>query len=230
MRLPFNYSNQNSNFPDACSRTSADYHFAKLYLCSHAFRGVLKTGSHVQNMSSEVEEFANFAVLSAKAILRVLTTDPEMQACLDGLPSYFDTMIAFAVVFLLKLATIYSDTARTDREEIFATVDQVVVVLKGITSKMHRRHILVSIAAGVQKLLDRCRKSQQTLTDAPQTAAEHPTTLPLANSAPNGGNDWMISPSDSFILGDYDFLGQQDVMNGFDFAFDNWELQQVPPP
>lgn len=206
------------------------YHFAKLYLCSHAFRGALKAGKTVHDMSSDIEEFANIAVLSARSILRVLVSDPEMQSCLDGLPSYFDTMIAFAVVFLLKIATMYSGTIRTDRDEIFATIDQVVAVFKNITSRMHRQHILVSIAAGVQKLLDRCRKPQQT-----STVANHPTRgYPIPNIFPQediftGGQDWMISPSDSFILGNYDFLGQQDMMNGFDFNLDNFELQQVPP-
>lgn len=207
------------------------YHFAKLYLCSHAFRGALKPGGVPHQMSSETEEFANMAVLSAQSIIRVVISDTEIQSHLHGLPTYFDTMIAFAVVFLLKLATMYSGTVCTNRDEIFASVDQVVTVLKSVTSQMHKRHILVSIAVGFEKLLDRCKRKTQSTTVVTTPAVQRyvPLDTTPGNEFLNGGQDWMISPSESsFILGNYDFLAQQDMINNWDFNFNDFSFQQGP--
>ncbi|OQE30351.1 hypothetical protein PENFLA_c003G02789 [Penicillium flavigenum] len=129
------------------------FHFAKLYLCSHAFRGIPSSESAPQYMSPELEEIANAGVLSAMSILRVIVNDAEFRSFMNGLPLYFDTMLAFAVVFLLKVATKYASMIRIDTGKILSLVTETVAALRDITQSMHEHHLLVVISEGLERLL-----------------------------------------------------------------------------
>lgn len=137
------------------------FHFAKLYLCSHTFRGVPALENATQYFSPELEEIANSGVLSAMSILRVIVSDAEFRSFMNGLPLYFDTMLAFAVVFLLKVATKYANVIRIDTEKILSLVSQTVAALREITQLMHRQHLLVTISEGLEKLLYKCQAPVQ---------------------------------------------------------------------
>ncbi|KAF3386749.1 Transcriptional activator of proteases prtT [Penicillium rolfsii] len=142
------------------------FHFAKLYLCSHAFRGVPAGENATQCFSPELEEIANAGVLSAMSILRVIVSDAEFRSFMNGLPLYFDTMLAFAVVFLLKVATKYVTVIRIDTSKILSLVTQTVAALRDITQSMHRQHLLVVIAEGLERLLVRCQLPVRTTQEA----------------------------------------------------------------
>ncbi|KAH7024876.1 uncharacterized protein B0I36DRAFT_164751 [Microdochium trichocladiopsis] len=163
------------------------YHFAKLFLCSHAFRSHESggcggpqqqqqsgTGSGYSNSngnsnSSDVQvdvyELASSAVLAASCILRTLTSDPEVQSFLNGLPTYFHVMIAFAVVFLLKVSSssspVGTETARhagfckVDAEEVQALLGRTIAVLQEVVRTMHPQHLLVSITEGATDAVQR---------------------------------------------------------------------------
>jgi hypothetical protein len=131
------------------------YHFAKLYLCSHAFRGAPISDVTPQCMPPEMEEIANAGVLSAMSILRVIVSDDEFRSFLNGLPLYFDTMLAFAVVFLLKVATKYATVIRIDTDKILSLVTQTISALRDTTQSMHKQHMLVVISEGLERLLQR---------------------------------------------------------------------------
>ncbi|KAJ5759095.1 hypothetical protein N7520_006251 [Penicillium odoratum] len=125
------------------------FHFAKLYLCSHAFRGIPAVENTTECFTPELEEIANAGVLSAMSILRVIVSDAEFRSFMDGLPLYFDTMLAFAVIFLLKVATKYATVIRIDTVKILSLVAETVAALREITQSMHRQHLLVVIAEGL---------------------------------------------------------------------------------
>ncbi|OOQ89140.1 hypothetical protein PEBR_10793 [Penicillium brasilianum] len=161
------------------------FHFAKLYLCSHAFRGVPATENATKCFSPELEEIANAGVLSAMSILRVIVSDAEFRSFMNGLPLYFDTMLAFAVVFLLKVATKYATVIRIDTSKILSLVSQTVAVLQEITRSMHRQHLLVVIAEGLERLLARCQVPVQTT----QEAASH--APPALEHHANFETGWM---------------------------------------
>ncbi|KAJ5610739.1 hypothetical protein N7510_007458 [Penicillium lagena] len=151
-------TNQNvGNYPQ--KGVGFHFHFAKLYLCSHAFRGAPTTGDTGQHLGPELEEIANAGVLSAMSILRVIVSDTEFQSFLNGLPLYFNTMIAFAVVFLLKVATRYASAIRIDTAKILSLVTETVSTLREITHYMHQQHLLGVIAEGLGRLLRRCQES-----------------------------------------------------------------------
>ena len=187
------------------------YHFAKLYLTSHAFRGVPVPNSHHDyQLSPELEEFAQAAVQSAKAILRTIITDEEIQSHLNGLPLYFDTMIAFATVFLLKVATKFATTVRVDSSDILSLVEDMAHVLKRVNLKMHRKHLLVCIGDGLALLLQRCKEAGHTerlLSVAAPTPRQQNMVVDQ-NDAPSGFDwtdyDLLLSSQDAPIGGNFD--------------------------
>ena len=194
------------------------FHFAKLYLCSHAFRGLYRTANTVFEMSSEMEEFASTAVLSAISILRTIVSDSGIQSHLNGLPLYFDTMIAFAVVFLLKIATRDSGNVRIDRHEVLSLVGQLDGVLKILKPSFHRRHLLFSIATSIEKLLS--TNQEAILRPSVHT---HPGFETLDEV-----QDWMTNPSETFFINNYDFLSSQNLLNGLDFDLSTYGFDQMP--
>jgi hypothetical protein len=191
------------------------YHFAKLHLTSHAFRGApVSNAQRVYQLSPELEEFAQAAVQSAKAILRTIILDEEIQSHLYGLPLYFDTMIAFAAVFLLKVATKFAATVRVNSNDILYMMEDVSRVLKNVTARMHRQHLLVCIADGIASLLQKCK-------DAGHGHSEHRqpsvTTITPTPQQPRMMLDQNDSIPGAFDWTNYDFLlSSQDAMPGFD--------------
>ncbi|CAG8255483.1 unnamed protein product [Penicillium salamii] len=154
-------ANQNvGNYPQ--KGVGFHFHFAKLYLCSHAFRGIAASGDMARCMSPELEDIANTGVLSAMSILRVIVSDHEFRSFLNGLPLYFDTMLAFAVVFLLKVATKFANVIRIDTAKILTLVTDTVAALSEITREMHGEHLLVVISGGLRRLLERCQMPMPT--------------------------------------------------------------------
>ncbi|KAK7226763.1 hypothetical protein V2G26_014766 [Clonostachys chloroleuca] len=223
------------------------YHFTKLYLCTHALRGLesrpagqvtetriareeesmdrltpgssnsWKTGSRIH---PELEEIGSVAISSAKSILRLIIRDPEFQSYLHGLSLYFDTMIIFAVVFLLRIATQYSDIVPVDKSELLDLVCELSRTLTSVTDKIHSRHLLVVICKGVKDLSIRYLQEVESnmagnevettqgqalgLLDLENETRQHSSSDGLLLNSENIGFDWT----------DFDFLATQDPFLG----------------
>lgn len=218
------------------------YHFARLYLCSHAYRGLgskanqpaynntstspyASSGSHASDQTrhegspddstgnpgqlyQDLEEVAEAAVESAQSILRIITSDAEIQSHLNGLPLYFDTMIAFAIVFLFKVATRYSKYVRIGTAGTLDLIRDMSGTLEATTAGMHRRHFLVALAPAVEKLL---------ITRASETRPGHHTD----NIARDG---WQAG---SAVVGSRPEppreAGDQDAEMGFNWSPENFD-------
>ncbi|KAK7927090.1 hypothetical protein PG985_004088 [Apiospora marii] len=189
------------------------YNFAKLYLCSHVFRGVSTAGftSHAAEVAMDFEEIANSAVLAASAILRAVVSDPEIQGFLDGLPTYFNTMIAFAAVFLLKVSTKYSSVVQVDLQKIKHLLRTLLATLKSVTSSMHPRHLLVSITAGIENLLGRSGVISSTYA----VEEQEPRAVTAREDA--GIAELEHDPTASFSMEEYDFLFNPDMDFNLEF-------------
>ncbi|KIX03321.1 uncharacterized protein Z518_06873 [Rhinocladiella mackenziei CBS 650.93] len=187
------------------------YHFAKLFLCSHVFRRAPPAEGEHSQLEPDLEEFAAVAIHAATSILQVTVVDHEIQSYLHGLPAYFDTMIAFAFVFLLKVILKNPANLRIDKAGISETLDRLAATLKSITANMHPRHLLTSIASSMRKLLDRF------LHGAPQEAGQlTPPSAPMGPPTSFDVNNRWLSPTDAMFLEHYDFL----YSPGADFNFD----------
>ncbi|OAR01057.1 hypothetical protein LLEC1_02638 [Akanthomyces lecanii] len=201
------------------------YHFSKLYLCSHAFRGSATRAARMQTQSAEVmmelDEIANGAVRAAMSILRSVNADEELQSFFDGLPIYFGTMLAFSIVFLLKVSSKYSSFIQVNSSEILPLISETVTALEKVTSKMHRRHLLVSMTKGMRGLVQKMK-----LQDAPRplpaaavsSADAQPSVQDPTLSMAADGSDvlGMFGESpDNFFMGTYDFLVDQGNFSEF---------------
>ncbi|KAI0015301.1 hypothetical protein F4780DRAFT_784319 [Xylariomycetidae sp. FL0641] len=153
-------------------------YFAKLQLNSLAVRGVsllagagagargggggggrgtgtgTGTGSRQQRrLSTERKEFANLAIGAAASILTLVLEEADMRRALVGTPLYVHMMIAFAAVFLMKVATRWNRALGLAVEpgDVSRLLGRLVRLLRGsVTSD---RHLLHPIARGLEKML-----------------------------------------------------------------------------
>lgn len=192
------------------------YHFGKLYLYSHAFRGIGRDHPRAHNIALKVEQLRDSAVLAASATLRLVIFDAEMQSFLNGLPTYFHIMIAFAVVFLLKVSTKYVSSVKVDTKEVQKLVSELSLVLNGVTESMHPSHLLVSIAKGIETLLSNLNRDgrQQDTLQQPHRQDEVMQFESLFHS-----DKWLEETIGDFAWSDYDFLASQDWMNDLETGF-----------
>jgi len=201
----FRPDNHVGNYPT--KGVGIQHHFAKLFLFSHAFRG-LRSG-HVQDRSCNIElelyEMASSAVLSAISILRTVTSDPEIQSYLNGLPTYFHVMIAFAVVFLLKVSTRFSGFGEVDIHEVQRLMSQLIVVLKEISRTMHPRHLLVTITKCTEDALQRTYPVPASGTCGGFSSPRHRSTQVSHEDELNGGDVFIDGMVNQFF-NEYDFL------------------------
>ena len=211
----FSSSAHIGNYPNKGMRLQ--YNFAKLYLFSHALRGFGSAQAHDRSPDKawELDEFANSAVLSALSILRTVVSDTEMQSYLNGLPVYFDIMIAFAVVFLLKVSTQFSASVQLDVKEIQQSMSTLLKILKRVTATMHPHHLLVTIAKGIEGALQRWRVS----VDSPVANAAASTWSPTHEPSLHQRQQ-QLAPENNLMNGDMnldDDLLNQYFMNEYDF-------------
>lgn len=130
-----------------------NYHFAKFYLCSHAFRGLQTNEEFGVSLSHDLEDIADCAVATAFAILQLLLESEELKVGLVGGPHYFHTMFAFAAVFLLKVSTRYTQHVNVDIELVLRTITQVADVFGSYPCA--RQHLVHRITRGLKEMLER---------------------------------------------------------------------------
>ncbi|TDZ17668.1 Transcriptional activator of proteases prtT [Colletotrichum orbiculare MAFF 240422] len=79
------------------------FHFAKLHLYSHVFRGL----SGDNPIPHHFLDCAATAISVATSTVNFILTDPDVAAGVVGMPSYLHCMTAFASMFLIKVAVKY---------------------------------------------------------------------------------------------------------------------------
>ncbi|OBT60880.1 hypothetical protein VE03_09684 [Pseudogymnoascus sp. 23342-1-I1] len=217
----FVHNNHVGNYPR--KGVGLHYHFLKLYLCSHAFRGVLKAPNALQALSPELREIAEMAVASATYILRTVNADVEWQGYLNGLPLYFDTMIAFAAVFLIKTATEYNGALKVDTAELLALVEENMLVLQEVGRGMSGNHLLTRIGEAIKLLIKRCKTAgEPSLGEdrAPDGGAGDTAVqaLYMQDCAMADEFDWVNGTFAGSALQGYDLLSPHNMPSGFE----NW--------
>ncbi len=158
-------------------------------------------------MPEEMVEIAEAAVTSATYILRTINTDTEIQSYLNGLPLYFDTMIAFAAVFLLKMSTEYSGGIQVDTGETLALVRQNMVILQNVGSKMRPKHLLIRIADGIRSLVERCQiVNDRNLSEMKDVSNISVDVMPAQNSGRHG-NEFPVEEDMNWNQGGFAGIG-----------------------
>ncbi|KAJ5884961.1 hypothetical protein N7495_009471 [Penicillium taxi] len=145
------------------------YHFSRLQLHSVALRTYhSSTSSRV--MSPERRKRANIAIESAIATLQVVLDERDIQRALVGVPLYLHSMIAFAAVFLLKIAakscsnrsstgdqgqktSIASAGLIVDIHYVSILVGQIAEMMESCSQRASKRHLSHHIARGLRRML-----------------------------------------------------------------------------
>ncbi|KAJ4516460.1 hypothetical protein HRR83_001794 [Exophiala dermatitidis] len=132
------------------------YHFASMMLNSLALRGrSLATISSTSTLPLSLRPLASHAILSAHQILGIVLQEPSIRDSMVGVPLYLHTVIAFAVVFLIKMSSRWTgigvniDPEVKTRPLIEAVIDLFRACRAG------RNHILYAMADGFERLLVR---------------------------------------------------------------------------
>jgi hypothetical protein len=129
------------------------YNFGSMMLNSLALRG--RSLTSIGTLPSTLRPLALHAIEAAHRILQIVLERPEIKESLVGVPLYLHTMIAFAVVFLIKMSPrwhligVTIDVATRTKPLIEA------IIVEMRTAKAGANHILYSMATGFERLLRR---------------------------------------------------------------------------
>ncbi|KAH8844754.1 hypothetical protein MCOR02_010802 [Pyricularia oryzae] len=222
------------------------YHFAKLYLFSHVFRG-LTPGEPIPAVFRSA---ATGAVTAATTIVELLLNDPDIGEGLRGMPSYLHAMTAFACVFLLKIATRRREDGLVEVGLVSDLAGRLVGRFREVrVGKWHLVHLMADgLAKSAKKLLQTVDGGFHMRVDAAMVGdgSSDQTTLPpsamydgMQPPHPNSGfgdgtldgsmNGGMVETpvmfnnvlSPDFVLGTTSFLDFNGAVGGLDFGYDH---------
>ena len=183
------------------------YHFAKLYLDSYVLRGLPDANASIPEHFLET---AAAAISAATSIINMLLEDKDLQAALARVPHYFHGMIAFACMFLLKVATKHS-------EQLFVDLVRFRMLISGLAQQLKvtvvgKEHLIHRMAEGLDKMAEMLGdKSKQKL----QARLEVVNQVPAQQVQLNGNTN----PNANLLGGDVGFDGMDGT--GFDFGETN---------
>jgi hypothetical protein len=146
----------------------------------------------------------NEGISSALSIINGVASDTEIQSFFNGLPVYFDIMLAFSVVFLFKVSSKYPNLFGLDVNATRHSVNSMLVVMKRITANFHPHHLLVDLTKGIDGLLQRWCATDDTIASGGRIDTQQ------AMSSADGINvlepDWFESLLDPQFMTEYDLL------------------------
>jgi hypothetical protein len=125
------------------------YHWAKLYLQSYVLRGLPETGAVIPE---HFLENASAAVAAATAIINLLLDDKDAQIAIAYVPHHVHGMIAFACMFLLKIATKYSEQLFLDTVRFQRLINALAQHFK--STDVGKDHLIHRMADGLEKMAE----------------------------------------------------------------------------
>ena len=127
-----------------------------MMLNSLALRGrSLFTISSTSTLPTSLRPLASHAISSAHQILIIVLEEPNIRDSMVGVPLYLHTVIAFAVVFLIKMSSRWTSIGVTIDPETRTKplIEGVIALFRGC--RAGKSHILYSMADGFERLLRR---------------------------------------------------------------------------
>ncbi|KIY01032.1 uncharacterized protein Z520_03698 [Fonsecaea multimorphosa CBS 102226] len=132
------------------------YNFASMMLNSLALRGrSLFTISSTSTLPTSLRPLASHAISSAHQILIIVLEEPSIRDSMVGVPLYLHTVIAFAVVFLIKMSSRWTGIGVSIDAEAKTKplIEKVIELFR--SCKAGKGHILYAMADGFERLLRR---------------------------------------------------------------------------
>jgi hypothetical protein len=136
------------------------YHFSSLVLNSLVLRG--RPLAKIVELPSSLRPLALRAIEAAHSVLQQFIDDSKYADEVVGMPLYLHSMIAFAVVFLMKMAHKWQLIGITidANERTVPLVEAIIRMLKGCKSGAN--HMIFSMAEGFERMLRQLKKPQRT--------------------------------------------------------------------
>jgi hypothetical protein len=125
------------------------YHWAKLYLQSYVLRGLPESGAVIPE---HFLENASAAVAAATAIINLLLEDKDAQIAIAYVPHHVHGMIAFACMFLLKIATKFSEQLFLDTVRFQRLINALAQHFK--STDVGKDHLIHRMAEGLEKMAE----------------------------------------------------------------------------
>ncbi|KAK6379115.1 hypothetical protein LTS17_006819 [Exophiala oligosperma] len=125
------------------------YHWAKLYLQSYVLRGLPDSGAVIPE---HFLENASAAVAAATAIINLLLDDKDAQIAIAYVPHHVHGMIAFACMFLLKIATKFSAQLFLDTVRFQRLINALAQHFK--STDVGKDHLIHRMAEGLEKMAE----------------------------------------------------------------------------
>lgn len=166
------------------------YHWAKLYLQSYVLRGLPEQGAVIPE---HFLENASAAVQAAIAIINLLLEDKDAQVAVAYVPHHIHGMVAFAAMFLLRIATRHSEQLFVDQGRYQRLIGALAQHFK--TVDLGKDHLIHRMAEGLEKMSEslggptrRSRKSTSKAQGMAQ-ADDKATLSALQGPLTNGSSD-----------------------------------------
>ncbi|KAI7782156.1 uncharacterized protein LA080_013832 [Diaporthe eres] len=185
------------------------FHFAKLHLYSHIFRGLRKGDS----IPSYFLEPASSAAAAATSIIDLLIADADIQPALAGMPSYMHSMSAFACMFLAKLSMIHGEQL-IDKQQVVDSIARLAGFYR--STPVGKWHLVNLMADGLDKIVETLRangtslSNQQPRLDLAPTQSEEGDFASLMN--PTFSGDSAFGFDANFLLDSNMSLGAPELM------------------
>ena len=182
------------------------YHWAKLYLQSYVLRGLPDSNPVIP---SSFLENASAAVQAAITIINLLLEDKDAQIAIGYVPHHIHGMVAFAAMFLLKVATRHSEQLFVDKIRFQRLIGGLAEHLA--TIDVGKDHLTHRMAEGLSKMSESLggptRPRSKSKNGIKQGQDQLQQTLPTFNptQTPNGANglpDYGGVDTTAFDFGD----------------------------
>ena len=185
---------------------SLHYHFAKLHVCSHVFRG-LSSDTTVDPIPETFHEIALMAVQSAKSIVDLTIGDSDLKMAFVGVPHYFHTMIAYACSFLLKTALTYREYINIDVGGTFQMIEKVIKLCKETPCAQY--HLIHWIGEGLQIVMSNCVNAASAI--GPKQSQSNEQQMETCETLTPASKLSQQNQSQQFVSTTQDFCGPWDA-------------------
>lgn len=190
--------------------TYVHHYFSKIYLDAYVFRGLPNTSSLQTSVIPQAfVETASAAVTAAISIVNIILGDVEVQVGLAGVPHYFYGMVAFACVFLVKVATKHCAQLLIDQQEIRILIERLSDQLSA--TRVGRGHVIHRMAGGLRRMAESLggRASQQPAPKRPDMVESRTQSTDYASA-----RTAFPTPLESARFNQYSSLDGTDVAFG----------------
>ncbi|KXT04797.1 hypothetical protein AC578_9733 [Pseudocercospora eumusae] len=149
------WTDQTTQSSELSRNITLQFHFSNLVLNSIVLRG--RPLEKLCELPTSLRPLALHAVESAHRVLEQFLYDPRHCAEIVGMPLYLHSMIAFAVVFLLKMAHRWIAIGIT-----ISPADRTMPLIEAIICRLHAcragaNHMVFSMAKGFERMLKQVR-------------------------------------------------------------------------